>query len=55
MVVLLKEHKKNLNSTLVMGVLTIIVVGVSIASAFPWVRNTHHKSAAVSHRLVANS
>lgn len=54
-VVILKEHKKNLNSTLVMGVLTNIVIAVSIASAIPWVRNTHHKSAAVSHRLVANS
>ena len=54
-VVILKEHEKNLSSTLVMGVLTYIVVGVSIVSAFPWVRNTHHKSAAVSHRLVASS
>ena len=51
-VVLLKEHKKELTSTSVMGVLTIIVVAVTIVSAFPWVRNTHHKSAAVPHRFV---
>ena len=51
-VVILKEHKKNLKSTLAMGVLTFIVVGVTIVSAFPWVRNTHHKSATIPHRLV---
>ena len=53
-VVILKEHKKNLKSTLAMGVLTFIVVGVTIVSAFPWVRNTHHKSATESH-LSSNS
>ena len=45
-VVILKEHKKNLKSTLATGVLTFIIVGVTIVSAFPWVRNTHHKSVA---------
>jgi hypothetical protein len=51
-VVILMEHEQNLNSTIAaMGVLTNIVVGVSIASAFPWIRNTHHKSASVSDRL----
>jgi hypothetical protein len=54
-VVILKEHTKNLTSTLVMGVLTNIIVGVSIVSAFPWIRNTHHKSAAAFHHLVANT
>jgi hypothetical protein len=54
-VIILKEHKKNLDATVVMGVLTVVVVAVSILSAFPWVRNTHHKSVTVSHRLVANS
>lgn len=52
-VVILKEPKDNLISTLVIGILTVIVVGVSIASAFPWIRNTYHKSAAASHCLVA--
>jgi hypothetical protein len=51
-IVILKEHKENLNSTLVMGVLTFIVVGVTILSAFPWVRNTHHKYAAIHRRFV---
>ena len=51
-VVILREHKKNFNSTLVMGVLTNIVVGVVIVFASPWVRNTHHKSAAVSRRML---
>ena len=52
--IILKEYKENLKSTLVMGVLTNVVVGVSIVSAFPWIRNTHHKSAAASHRLAVN-
>lgn len=51
-VVILMEHKKNFNSTLVMGVLTYIVVGVSIASALPWVRNTHHNVFERHHRFM---
>ena len=45
-------HNENLKSTLAMGVMTFIVVGVTIVSAIPWVRNTHHKSAAVTHLFV---
>lgn len=41
---ILINHKNNHDAVLVTGVLTNLVVGVSIASAFPWVRNTHHKS-----------
>jgi len=40
---ILIDHRNNHDSILVMGVLTNIIVGISIASAFPWVRNTHHK------------
>jgi hypothetical protein len=28
-----------------MGVITNLAVAISIGSAFPWVRNTHHKYA----------
>ena len=51
-VVILKEHKKNLKSTLAMGILTFIIVSVTLVSAFPWIRNTHHKSVAVSYRFI---
>lgn len=37
------NHKNNHDSILIMGVITNVVVGGSIISAFPWVRNTHHK------------
>ncbi|KAG6857207.1 hypothetical protein H0H87_008273 [Tephrocybe sp. NHM501043] len=37
------HHKDNHISVLVFGVLTLIVINISIISAFPWVRNTHHK------------
>lgn len=29
---------------LVFGLLTNIAIGISIASALPWIRNAHHKS-----------
>ena len=32
---------------LVIGVLINVIVGSTIVSAFPWVRNTHHKSASL--------
>ena len=37
------HHRDNHDAVLVMGVLTNLAVVVSILSAFPWVRNTHHK------------
>lgn len=42
-VVIFANHKNNHDSVLVTGIITSIIVGISIASAFPWVRNTHHK------------
>lgn len=30
-------------SRVIAGVITSIAVGISIVSAFPWVRNAHHK------------
>ena len=37
------NHKDNHDAVLIMGVITNLAVSISIASAFPWVRNTHHK------------
>lgn len=37
------DHKDNHDAVLIMGVITNLAVAVSILSAFPWVRNTHHK------------
>jgi hypothetical protein len=37
------DHQNNHDAVLVMGVVTNMLVCISIASAFPWVRNTHHK------------
>jgi hypothetical protein len=39
------NHKNNHDAVLITGVITNILVAISIASAFPWVRNTHHKCA----------
>ncbi|KAF4621340.1 hypothetical protein D9613_000841 [Agrocybe pediades] len=49
---ILIHHKNNHDSVLVMGVLTNVIVGVSIASAFPWVRNTHHNVFERHHRFM---
>ena len=37
------DHKDNHDAVLITGVITNLAVAISIASAFPWVRNTHHK------------
>ncbi|THH13259.1 hypothetical protein EW146_g6937 [Bondarzewia mesenterica] len=37
------NHKDNHDAILIMGVITNLAVAISVASAFPWVRNTHHK------------
>ncbi|KAH7104938.1 hypothetical protein BKA62DRAFT_430130 [Auriculariales sp. MPI-PUGE-AT-0066] len=46
------HHNVNHDAVLVTGVLTNICVIVSIASAFPWVRNTHHNMFERHHRFV---
>ena len=37
------DHKENHGAVLVTGALTNLAVAISIVSALPWVRNTHHK------------
>ncbi|KAF8201012.1 hypothetical protein BJ912DRAFT_1019923 [Pholiota molesta] len=49
---ILINHKNNHDAVLVTGVLTNLVVGVSIVSAFPWVRNTHHNVFERHHRFM---
>ncbi|KAJ3513424.1 hypothetical protein NLJ89_g2954 [Agrocybe chaxingu] len=49
---ILIDHKNNHDSILVMGVITNIIVGISIISAFPWVRNTHHNIFERHHRFM---
>ncbi|KAJ7594974.1 hypothetical protein C8J56DRAFT_1123667 [Mycena floridula] len=46
------DHKNNHDAVLVMGVLTNLAVAISILSAFPWVRNTHHNVFERHHRFV---
>ncbi|KAF9012494.1 hypothetical protein BDQ17DRAFT_1419878 [Cyathus striatus] len=46
------DHKDNHDSVLIMGVITNIVVGISIISAFPWIRNTHHNIFERHHRFM---
>jgi len=41
------HNKNNYDVLLVVGVLTNVIVGITIGSALPWVRNTHHKSASL--------
>ncbi|KAF9039445.1 hypothetical protein BDZ89DRAFT_1129339 [Hymenopellis radicata] len=43
LVIIFTDHKDNHDAVLIMGVLTSLAVGISMVSAFPWVRNTHHK------------
>ncbi|KAF5380557.1 hypothetical protein D9615_004706 [Tricholomella constricta] len=42
----------NHDSVLITGVVTNVIVGISIASAFPWVRNTHHNVFERHHRFM---
>lgn len=46
------DHKDNHDSVLITGVVTNVIVGISIASAFPWVRNTHHNIFERHHRFM---
>ncbi|KAF9642277.1 hypothetical protein BDM02DRAFT_3068807, partial [Thelephora ganbajun] len=46
------DHSANHDAVLVMGVLTNLAVAVSILSALPWVRNTHHNAFERHHRFI---
>ncbi|KAA1470570.1 hypothetical protein DENSPDRAFT_818230 [Dentipellis sp. KUC8613] len=46
------NHQNNHDAILIMGVLTNLFVAISIASAFPWVRNTHHNVFERHHRFI---
>lgn len=46
------NHKNNHDAILITGVVTNIAVAISIASAFPWVRNTHHNVFERHHRFI---
>ncbi|KAI0057870.1 hypothetical protein BV25DRAFT_1969630 [Artomyces pyxidatus] len=46
------NHKNNHDAILVTGVTTNIAVAISIGSAFPWVRNTHHNVFERHHRFI---
>lgn len=37
------QHRSNHDVILVFGMLTNLIVAVSVASAFPWIRDSHHK------------
>ncbi|TCD60624.1 hypothetical protein EIP91_009770 [Steccherinum ochraceum] len=46
------DHKDNHDAVLIMGVITNLAVAISIGSAFPWVRNTHHNMFERHHRFI---
>ncbi|THH33074.1 hypothetical protein EUX98_g1158 [Antrodiella citrinella] len=46
------DHKDNHDAVLIMGVITNLAVAISIGSAFPWVRNTHHNIFERHHRFI---
>ncbi|KAG6920183.1 hypothetical protein DXG01_004952 [Tephrocybe rancida] len=45
-------HKVTHTSVLVFGLLTLVIINVSIISALPWVRNTHHNVFERHHRFM---
>ncbi|KZT39298.1 hypothetical protein SISSUDRAFT_984981 [Sistotremastrum suecicum HHB10207 ss-3] len=47
-----RNHRQNHDAVLVMGVVTNLAVIISIMSAFPWVRNTHHNVFERHHRFI---
>ncbi|KAF9268705.1 hypothetical protein L218DRAFT_994533 [Marasmius fiardii PR-910] len=51
-VIIFADHRNNHDAVLVMSVLTSLAIAVSIISAFPWVRNTHHNVFERHHRFV---
>ncbi|KAJ3800266.1 hypothetical protein GGU11DRAFT_420108 [Lentinula aff. detonsa] len=46
------NHKNTHDAVLVMGVVTNLAIAISILSAFPWVRNTHHNVFERHHRFI---
>ncbi|TDL23046.1 hypothetical protein BD410DRAFT_787876 [Rickenella mellea] len=46
------NHKNTHDAILITGVTTNLAVAVSIVSAFPWVRNTHHNVFERHHRFI---
>lgn len=46
-----RHHRVNHDAILVMGVITNLFVLVSVLSAFPWVRNSHHNVFERHHRF----
>ena len=38
-----RHHSVNHDSILVIGTITNVALIIAAASAFPWIRNTHHK------------
>ncbi|KAK7473073.1 hypothetical protein VKT23_001176 [Stygiomarasmius scandens] len=52
-IILIATDMKNSHVAIfVMGVVTLVAIMVSILSAFPWVRNTHHNVFEKHHRFV---
>ncbi|KAJ3838878.1 hypothetical protein F5878DRAFT_660803 [Lentinula raphanica] len=46
------NHKNTHDAVLAMGVATNLAIAISILSAFPWVRNTHHNVFERHHRFI---
>lgn len=42
-VLVFADYKNNHNAVVVTGLITTILISITIVSAFPWVRNTYHK------------
>ncbi|KAF8233443.1 hypothetical protein L208DRAFT_1266651 [Tricholoma matsutake] len=52
LVILFGNPKNNQPSLLALGVITTVVVAISIVAALPWVRNTHHNVFERHHRFM---
>ncbi|KAL0072705.1 hypothetical protein AAF712_000468 [Marasmius tenuissimus] len=50
-VILFEEYRAAHPAVLTMSILTAVMISISIASAFPWVRNTHHNVFERHHRF----
>ncbi|KZP04466.1 hypothetical protein FIBSPDRAFT_730620 [Athelia psychrophila] len=46
------DHKDNHDAVLATGIITNVLIAVSIISALPWVRNTHHNVFERNHRFI---
>ncbi|KZP29258.1 hypothetical protein FIBSPDRAFT_1038934 [Athelia psychrophila] len=46
------DHKNNHDAVLAIGIITNVLIAVSIISAIPWVRNTHHNVFERHHRFI---